>query len=517
MEKLNQYFLIISLYASSILLGILLRFLAKRLQVANEKQSLLCALLLLIIFTILPFVIDDPNSLLLRQLSSSEHIRLSLLLNIQTLWWLSLAHFINQLIDFFVWKGMLTEHGISTVPKLLSGFVSVMIYAIAFTCLLEWVYDRSISTVLAASGVFFIMIGYAARDSLGNILSGLTISMERYLAVGDWISIGSTATGEILHLGWRSLTIKTYHGYVVIIPNNTLAKESIQNYTRPNKIYRVWLTVYVEDNVAPHWLNKTFLAAIQDTTEVLTEPAPQILASGYEANGAKYVLEYWILDSTHVVSTNSSILSSIWYRMNRAGIRVTAANHQVFLPPVPAYPAPLQHPLSEIKTRLQNVLLFKTLTNENVTYLAESVKPLYYGPPERIFSQGDEGSSLFILVEGKAAILIHQKDGSNLKVAELKPGYVFGEMALLTGEPRQATVQVLSESIVYEITKQTLEPILKASPHLVETIGRLLAEHEIENRKKSQDYDKTAQDKLEKLDSLAERLADRIKLFFGHA
>lgn len=147
--------------------------------------------------------------------------------------------------------------------------------------------------------------------------------------------------------------------------------------------------------------------------------------------------------------------------------------------------------VADIVAILRRVPVFKPLTNREVDKLAHRARRVIYGPHDRIVIQGDRGASLFVVDTGFVEVLVRQSDGHDIAVATLEPGAVFGEAALLTGVERTATVRSMGESVLYEISKQALQPIIESRPQLVVELSLLMAsrkaalrdqQHEAENQ-----------------------------------
>jgi hypothetical protein len=124
---------------------------------------------------------------------------------------------------------------------------------------------------------------------------------------------------------------------------------------------------------------------------------------------------------------------------------------------------------------LRGVGLFQVLTDQELSDLAANVRPIDLGPVERIIVQGRPGSSLFVVAEGTLEVLVRQEDGTDLPVATLEPGAVFGEMSILTGEPRSATVRSIDAAVVYEIGRRDLAAVLEARKSVVDELAALMA------------------------------------------
>lgn len=139
--------------------------------------------------------------------------------------------------------------------------------------------------------------------------------------------------------------------------------------------------------------------------------------------------------------------------------------------------------VEEIATLLRKVPVFKPLTERESRKLAVRARRAVYGPLDRIVIQGQKDSSLFLIASGNVEVLIRPPDdGRDLPVATLESGAVFGEFALLTGAERTATVRAIDEVILYEISKEAIQPIIEARPQLVIELSMLMAARQTDLR-----------------------------------
>ena len=127
------------------------------------------------------------------------------------------------------------------------------------------------------------------------------------------------------------------------------------------------------------------------------------------------------------------------------------------------------------KTVLTSIPLFKDLTSSELEKIAPQLMPKQFPAGETIIYRGDPGHSMYILVEGSVAVTLTNDEGVEYTVAELGQGEIFGEMALLTGEPRSANVKSLTGITVVEIAQDLLEKMISGSPELNRTLFKLLA------------------------------------------
>jgi CRP-like cAMP-binding protein len=138
--------------------------------------------------------------------------------------------------------------------------------------------------------------------------------------------------------------------------------------------------------------------------------------------------------------------------------------------------------IDEIATLLRRIPVFKPLTERESRKLAVRARRAVYGPLDRIVIQGQKDSSLFLIASGNVEVLIREAEGRDLPVATLESGAVFGEFALLTGAERTATVRAIDEVVLYEISKEAIQPIIEARPQLVVELSMLMAARQTDLR-----------------------------------
>jgi CRP-like cAMP-binding protein len=150
-------------------------------------------------------------------------------------------------------------------------------------------------------------------------------------------------------------------------------------------------------------------------------------------------------------------------------------------------PPDYEPPLADLRELLAGTALFSLLLPDELEQLARTARPLTFGPLERIIVQGQDGDSLFVVVEGAVEVMLRRNDGTEVNLGTRPRGTVLGEMSLLTGAPRSATVRAVDGALVYEIGRRQYDPILAARPELVDALeqameARLSAQGELLGR-----------------------------------
>ena len=155
--------------------------------------------------------------------------------------------------------------------------------------------------------------------------------------------------------------------------------------------------------------------------------------------------------------------------------------------------AATEPPLADAEELLAGVSIFGMLARDDLRALARSARPLALGPLERFVIQGTEGSSLFVVADGEVEVVLRREAGPDLRVDTLGRGEVIGEMSLLTGEPRAATVRALDGALVYELGRRQYEPLLRAHREWVDELAEIMERRLRERREDLDAYDAGAE------------------------
>ena len=205
---------------------------------------------------------------------------------------------------------------------------------------------------------------------------------------------------------------------------------------------------------------------------VLKSPAPVVHVISFDASSILHRARFWIQHFPMDELITDRVRTGIYYAFKREGIEI----------PYPInveYGADLQMPGPDpvaIKTAedlLAGTDLFGLLSVEDRTALASASPLRLFGSGEAIVAQGAAGHSAFVVCQGRVRVSL---DPGDVELAVLERGAYFGEMSLLTGDPRTAWVRALGDCTVVEITSDAFRAFVLNQPALVERIGAVIAE-----------------------------------------
>jgi len=333
------------------------------------------------------------------------------------------------------------------------------------------------SSLFTGSAVVTAVLGFALKDTLGNVFAGLAIHAEHPFEIGDWIQYDDNPAhiGRVVEINWRATKVITLDEAYVIIPNGQLAQASIRNFTKPEPWSRRSLFVVTPYAVPPQRVQEVVLAAVRGSFGVLDEPAPSVVTNAFTERGVEHWVRLFTTEFDKRDRVDGMARDRIWYALARAGIDIPVATHAVRMTPLP--PPPVEDEAAVLERRaaaLAAVGLLEPLGEGLVRRLAaESVERLF-GRGETVIRQGDQGTTMFVVLAGRVEVTVREGDGPPVQLAELAAGDYFGEMSMMTGAPRVASITAIEETRLLEIGKETFRHALESRPELVEELGRTL-------------------------------------------
>ena len=338
-------------------------------------------------------------------------------------------------------------------------------------------------SLLTTSALLTAVIGLSLQETLGNLFAGLAIQAQRPFEVGDWIGIDEASTnfGRVIEINWRATTVLTAEQVELIIPNGILAKTTIRNFTKPTKITRRTVEVEAPYDVSPAKVEEALLSASRSVSGVLATPAPVVLTKNFGANGILYHLQFWIDDFAFRDRAESNLRQRIWSSFQRSGIAIPFPIRTVYLETVTAesQAEARKREIALRKTAIEGVDFLVAIPEDLRQQLAVLSRTCHFMPGEVVIQQGDPGSEFYIIQKGEVAVLIGLGDEAPAEVARLGPGKFFGEMSLVTGELRAATVQATMDTEIVEVGKDAFHALLVKDPALAESITTVLVERQI--------------------------------------
>ena len=212
------------------------------------------------------------------------------------------------------------------VFDLLNRFAGVLIYVLAAILALDML-GVNVMPFIAGAGVMGIAIGFAAKDTLSNLIAGILLIIDRPFEVGDRIELwqtpkNSATWGDVIDIGLRATKIRTTDNIVIIIPNNEIMLRDIINYTTINSKIRVRVNIGVAYDADLKKAKKLILAVVDSMEWASRDPAPVVVVTNFGESSVDLQLRVWIENARKRIHTISFVTDNVKEAFDREGIEI---------------------------------------------------------------------------------------------------------------------------------------------------------------------------------------------------
>lgn len=344
-----------------------------------------------------------------------------------------------------------------------------------------------LSGLVATSAVVTAVLAFAMQDTLGNVLAGLALQLDDSLDIGDWVRLDDTS-GRVVEIQWRFTALRTRSGETVVVPNAQLMKARF-GVLRPRGQGGAGVRRVITFDLDPGVRPSRVIEAVQqdlagaDIANVARDPAASCVLLDFPPGALRYGLRYWLLDPGPDDATDSAVRQHLLATLQRHGWRLALPDRALHL--VQDDEAHRQAGVRAERERrlaaLAGVELFASLDDAERRRMADRLVPAPFAAGDTITRQGAKAHWLYLLVAGEAEVHWDDPQGQRHPLGQLHAGQCFGEMGLMTGAPRSATVVATTDVECYRLDKAGFQDILHARQSLADDMARVLAQRQQQN------------------------------------
>ncbi len=381
-----------------------------------------------------------------------------------------------------------------------------------------------LSGIIATSAVVTVVLGLSLQATLGNVLGGIALQLDDSIHVNDWLQLPNGQQGKITAIRWRHTVIETRNWDTIIVPNSSLLGENIiilgQRQDQPVQ-HRMWVYFNVDFRYSPEEVINVVEDALQSTpiANVAAFPPPNCICFDFAKQGgesmAYYAVRFWLTELAADDPASSAVRVRIYVALKRAGIPLAVPGQAIWM----SVDDP-QHKQLKLEREIQNrvnlleqIDMFRQLTGEDRLRLAEGMRPAPFGRGEIITRQDSAAHWLYVLTKGEVEVRVRGEGSVEKLVTRMGAPNVFGEMGVMTGERRTASVVAATEVECYRIDKEVFKSVLRNRPEMVEIISQVMARRRVELAGVREGLDADA--KKRRITEERSRLLESIQTFFG--
>lgn len=371
----------------------------------------------------------------------------------------------------------------TSTPRIVRSLVGWISTFVVVAVILRAEYKFNLESLFATSALLSVVLGFALQETLGNLLSGLTLNAEQPFQPGEWVSFGKYC-GRVLDVGWRSTRLMTADEDELLVPNSLISREVVINHMRPQLTDVIELMIGVDRDVSPARAKAALLEAVRSCSRVLPEPEPVVQLASFGSDRLQYRVRFHT-DGFHVErAALDQVQEAIWYGLRRTAIDMPFPQTTISQRERPAEAEErrrLEH-LAEAEDLLGRIDFVQALSEPARHVLAERARFVEYGPGQAVVKQGEQGDTLYLVARGEMSVRVRvdaagqaRDGGPEREVARLGRGALFGEMSVLTGDPRTATVVAIGDAALLAVDREAFERILGAEPELAQKLADVIA------------------------------------------
>lgn len=233
----------------------------------------------------------------------------------RVLWWVHLAWATIGFVRIYI-----VLDGRPVEARLLQDLIVAVVYLGVSLAIIGFVFGAPIGTLVATSGVIAIILGLALQNTLGDLFSGIALTLGRPFTIGDWIQLGDGTEGRVVENNWRSTQILTPAHNVMVIPNSTLAKVGVTNLTRPDETHMIILVMRIAASNRPALVEGVMKTALQSCQTIVQDPAPIVALKAIDAIAIEAELQFRVTSPANRTPARNEVIDVVHQHCEANGL-----------------------------------------------------------------------------------------------------------------------------------------------------------------------------------------------------
>lgn len=263
----------------------------------------------------------------------------------RVLWWTHLAWAIIGFMNIYIALNHRPREA-----RLLQDLIVALAYLGVALSIVGFVFGAPIGTLVATSGVVAVIFGLALQNTLGDVFSGIALSLGRSYRIGDWIVLSDGTEGRVVETNWRATNLLNGAHNIVALPNAMLAKLGLTNLSRPDEAHLISQTVRIAATQAPHLAEEAIRTVLRDCNEIVQEPPPTIALKAIDALAIEVELQFRVASLAKRTPARNEVIDKLYGACGVNGLALAPPQSSVGIPAASSPPSAraLQHPVETI-------------------------------------------------------------------------------------------------------------------------------------------------------------------------
>ena len=384
------------------------------------------------------------------------------------LFYLVIAWCVARLIEVFAFSKSSAVDA-TRLPALLRGLFYGVCLLIGFLSFLI-VYDYSVTGVYISTGAIAAILAFAMQRTLGDLFSGIAMSVERPFKIGDWIVLNDGTEGKIIDINWRTTRLRGWDNAIHVVPNGDLAQQRFKNLQGPNDQYAPWYEVKISSEIEPRIVKAVLLEAVLRCDKVLKTPLPVIRLKSAATIPYTYMIWVHFPNYPSMFAGREEIFREIHYALGRAGANVAPVIQEIHTRRSERTSFEPQTPLLALKA----LDLAKELTEEEINKISAMSKVIYNDVGTVLLDDGSVATFFDIIINGVVESSALDSQNTYRAVERLSPGQYFGITSMITESPSLLKFTALSDVTLLRVEVSCIQEILSERPSLSASFAEIV-------------------------------------------
>lgn len=247
------------------------------------------------------------------------------------LWWTHLAWAIIGVFHIYV--------RLDRKPReahLIQDMAVAVIYLSVALSVMGFVFGLPVATLVTTSGVVAVILGLALQNTLGDVFSGIALTLGQAYAIGDWVQLSDGIQGRVTEINWRSTNLLTGGNNIVVLPNSLLARQGLTSLSRPDETHQIVLSVRVAAMHRPSFIAEVMRSVLQASTLIVKDPPPAIALKAIDAIAIDVELQFRVASLALGISARNEIIGLLHDRCGASGLSLAMPAQSLVFMPAPA-------------------------------------------------------------------------------------------------------------------------------------------------------------------------------------
>jgi small-conductance mechanosensitive channel/CRP-like cAMP-binding protein len=338
---------------------------------------------------------------------------------------LTIAWCFARLIELF----LLSKHGRDAAPYLPGLQRGLLFAGFLFLGVALFIYLQgySITGLYISTGAAAAVLAFAMQQTLGDLFSGIALSIEHPFKLGERIRLADGSEGQVVDINWRATRLLAWDKSTLVVPNSDLAKQGFTNFHGFDHPYAPWYEVKISADVDPRLARSILLEAALRCDKVLKEPLPLVRLA--DATTVPYTYMVWVHFPNYpsMFAGREQLFQEIHYALKEVGTQASPSVNE--LRTRRADTTSVEPPTTMLALKMLDIT--KSLSDEELSQLAEMSQRETFEAGTVLVSEGEIAQSIDIILHGVVETSVSTKTDTSIVVGQLKSGQYFGLTSML--------------------------------------------------------------------------------------